>query len=111
MNKNDSGFDELLKALQKNPGVIREIVFHPEKIKKLLKSKAARKTISKATFDFLEYIAKPEDGYPIAFCYGGTQKGLCAKGTGHCAGATRPPYCAGATKPPYCPGATKTKTS
>jgi hypothetical protein len=112
MPKKDKGFDALLEVLKANPEAIREIAFHPEKIPKLLKSKAARRLArDNRTTQFLAYMAAPADGYPIAFCYGGTQS-LCGKGTLACVGNTRPnPTCPGNTRPapptPTCPGNTR----
>ena len=92
MKKNDNGMQEVLNLLKARPKLIRSIVFHPERITRLLRSKEARRLIrGVAANQFLDYIRKPEDGYPIAFCGGGTQY-LCAKGTKFavCGGSTQP---------------------
>jgi hypothetical protein len=109
MKKKDKGFDELLELLKEHPEVIREIMFQPEKIPKLLKSRTARRLATDgATFQFLDYMSSPADGVPLAICYGGTQS-LCAKGTMACVGNTKPaPNCPGNTKVnPNCPGNTR----
>ena len=109
MNKKDNSFDELLDLLKENPGAIREIMFHPEKIPKLLKSRTARRLARDgSTRQFLDYMSSPADGVPLAFCYGGTQS-LCGKGTMACVGSTKPsPICPGNTKiDPNCPGNTR----
>jgi hypothetical protein len=81
MKKNDKGLGELLALLKNYPDLTKELVFDPISVTRLLKSRAARRLVigAKATA-FLEYLADPEDGYPIAQCFRQT-KYLCAKGT------------------------------
>jgi hypothetical protein len=87
--KNDNGMEELLGLLRKRPELIKELVFDSESVKRFLRSKAARELISDpCTETFLDYIAGPQDGYPVVWCLGGTRS-LCAKGTGQCLGGTR----------------------
>jgi hypothetical protein len=90
MKKKDKDLDELLQLLRKNPRLMKELVFDPSNIKSLLASKGARRLLSQPVKDFLEYVAGPQDGYPIAQCFKGT-KILCAKGTLVCVGGTAPP--------------------
>ncbi|MBV9345994.1 MAG: hypothetical protein JO341_14905 [Gammaproteobacteria bacterium] len=96
MKKNDKGLEELLKLLQTHPELIKELVFDSTNIRRLLKTKAARKlALGVDTTAFLLYVAGPEDGYPVSQCLGGT-KALCAKGTGvgvglNCRKGTRRP--------------------
>jgi hypothetical protein len=88
---NDDTFAALLDLLNKHREMIREIVFHPDKIPPSLTDKAGRKLLSGpvSATEFLTYIAKPADGHPIGFCYADT-KSLCAKGTLCCVGGTKP---------------------
>jgi hypothetical protein len=92
MKKNDNGLGELLALLKANPDLVKELVFDPISVTRLLKSKAARRLVigARATA-FLKYVARPEDGYPIAQCFLQTEY-LCAKGTkiALCGGGTRP---------------------
>jgi len=100
MKKNDNGLEELLELLKTHPELIKELVFNSKSIKSLLKSKAARKlALGVDAKKFLSYVAGPEDGYPIAQCFGGTKR-LCAKGSrvAACGGGTK--YaCGGGTQP------------
>ncbi len=109
MKNKDKGLGELLELLKTHPELIKELVFNSKSIKSLLKSKAASQLVLGVDATaFLEYVAGPEDGYPIAFCGGGTQQ-LYAKGTkfavAGCGGGTqhcRPPFtghCVKGTKP------------
>jgi hypothetical protein len=100
MKKNDN-LGELLELLKTHPELIKELVFDSKSIKSLLKSKAARQlALGVDATAFLEYVAGPEDGYPVAQCFGGT-KYLCAKGSKvvvACGGGTK--YgCGGGTQP------------
>ena len=91
MKNKDNGLDELLALLRANPELIKELIFDPANVKRLLKSEAARElVIGQDTEAFLRYIAGPDDGYPIAQCLKQT-KYLCAKGTRHvaCGGGTK----------------------
>jgi hypothetical protein len=92
MKKNDNGLGELLALLKNHPELMRELVFDPSSVARLLKSRAARRLVigEKATA-FLEYVSGYEDGYPIAQCYRQT-KYLCAKGTKQvlCGSGTQP---------------------
>lgn len=93
MKKKDKGLEELLGLLKTHPDLIRDLVFDPTSIKRLLKSRAARRLVNPGmdATAFLECVASSEGGYPIAQCFGGTRY-LCAKGTqcALCAGGTRP---------------------
>ncbi len=100
MKNKDNGLGELLELLKTHPELIKELVFDPTRIKPLLRSKAARRLVLGVdTKKFLSYVAGPDDGYPVAQCFGGT-KYLCAKGTKHvvCGGGTKID-CGGGTKP------------
>jgi hypothetical protein len=93
VKKNDNDLDELLKLLSENPRLMKELVFDPTNITSLLTNKAVRRLLSQPVTDFLKYVAGPQDGYPIAQCFKGTNV-LCAKGTKYevkCAGGTKPP--------------------
>lgn len=83
MNKNyDKGLGELLKLLRRRPELLREIVFDTNRVRRLLRTKAARQlTLGQEATDFLNYSSASADGYPVAPCLQGT-KVLCAKGTG-----------------------------
>ena len=90
-NNDDESLDELLKLLRKHPELIKELVFEPTQINRLLHGKAARRmALGEDATRFLKYVAGPSDGYPIAQCFGQTNQ-LCAKGTKHelCGGGTR----------------------
>jgi hypothetical protein len=92
MKNKDNGLRELLEVLKTHPELIKELVFDSKSIKSLLKSKAARKLVLGVDAKkFLSYVAGPEDGYPIAQCFGGT-RWLCAKGSKVivCVGGTKP---------------------
>lgn len=81
MNNNDKGLEELLALLKAHPELIKELVFDSSNIAKLLKSAAAQRlALGADTQTFLDYVAGPEDGYPITQCLKNTQH-LCAKGT------------------------------
>jgi hypothetical protein len=107
MNKNkDKGLQELLQLLQQNPGLIRDLVFNPEVIASVLRSKKARRLLrgvdpAADAQLFLEYVAGPDGGYPITQCFKRTSL-LCAKGTKislPCSSGTRPaPNCLSGTK-------------
>jgi hypothetical protein len=104
MNKNDKGLGELLELLRTHPDLMSAIVFDPPAIKRLLKSKAARRLVMGVDVrDFLRYVAGPEDGGPIAVCLRGTAV-LCPKRTRYAV------LCFSGTKPvpsgtkPYPPG-------
>jgi hypothetical protein len=73
---------ELLELLKNHPELVHALVFNPTKVKRVLKSKSARKLVrSVHTKTFLRRIAgHSEDGGPIARCGHGT-KHLCPKGT------------------------------
>jgi hypothetical protein len=81
MKKNDNGMGELLELLKSRPGLISALVFDPVSIKRLLRSKAARRLIKGVdTRAFLRYVAGSADGGPIALCLLRTAL-LCPKGT------------------------------
>jgi hypothetical protein len=91
MKKNDKGLGELLALLKTHPELMSALVFDPRSIKRLLRSKAARRLVLGVdTRAFLKYVAGPQDGGPIALCFGGT-KVLCPK-------RTRYPLCFGHTR-------------
>jgi hypothetical protein len=65
MKKNDNGLDELLELLKSRPELISALVFDPASIKRLLKSKAARRLlIGVEAKTFLRRIVDN----PIALC-------------------------------------------
>ena len=69
MKKNDKGMGELLDLLKIHPELISALVFDPANIKRLLKSKGARKlVIGVDTRAFLRDLAGPEEGGPIVVC-------------------------------------------
>jgi hypothetical protein len=105
---NDSGLDELLKLLQQNPSLIKDLIFNPEAVASVLRSKKARRLLrgrdpAADAKRFLTYVAGPVDGYPVAQCFKQTSV-LCAKGTKislPCSGGTKPPpNCSGGTRGP-----------
>jgi hypothetical protein len=109
MKKNDRGMTELLSLLKAHPDLIRDLVFDPNSIIRVLRSRSARRLVrGRDVQEFLTRMAAPEDGYPISQCYGAT-KALCGKGTAACVGNTKPsPVCVGNTKAsPICVGNTK----
>jgi hypothetical protein len=102
MKKNDNGVGELLDLLKTHPELISALVFDPVSIKRLLKSKAARRLVLGVdTRAFLRYVGAPKNGAPIALCRRGTRI-LDPQGEG----APCPPglgtrhltFCAGRTK-------------
>ena len=101
MKNNDYGMGELLEILKSHPELISALVFDPASIKRLLKSKAARRlTLGVDTRAFLKYMAGGYGGGPIASCLRHTAA-LCPKGTRCPAGLTREPTpCGPRTKPP-----------
>jgi hypothetical protein len=108
MKKNkEDGLQELLQLLQQNPGLIKDLIFNPEVIASVLHSKKARRLLrgvdpAADSQLFLEYVAGPDDGYPIAQCFARTAL-LCAKGTKislPCVSGTKP-------KPPDCLSGTR----
>jgi hypothetical protein len=121
MKTSDNGLGELLELFKSHPELISALVFDPASIKRLLKSKAARKlVIGVDTRAFLQYIAGPTDGGPIAVCLRKTVV-VCPKGTRTaCPGAhgtKHPTPCGPNTQPcgpntrplPFCPGLRGTK--
>jgi hypothetical protein len=69
MKTNDNGIGELLELLKTHPELISALVFDPVSIKRLLKSKAARRLVLGVdTRAFLRYVAGPKDGGAIAVC-------------------------------------------
>ena len=74
MKKNDNGMDELLGLLKSHPELISALVFDPVSVKRLLKSKAARRLlIGVDTRAFLKYVAGHKNGTPIVLCLGRTR--------------------------------------
>lgn len=68
MKKNDLAMELLLDLLKTHPELISALVFDPASIKRLLKSKAARKLLLGVDVKaFLKYIAST-DGAPVAAC-------------------------------------------
>jgi hypothetical protein len=109
MKKNDRGMTELLSLLRAHPDLIRDLVFDPNSIMRVLRSRSARRLVrGRDAQEFLTRMAAPADGYPISQCYAAT-KTLCGKGTMACVGNTKPiPNCVGNTKPILsCVGNTK----
>jgi hypothetical protein len=97
MNKNDKALKELLTLLNTHPELIREIVFDPTRIRRLLKTKGARRlALGKDATGFLEYLACPVDGYAVAVCLQTTRQ-LCAKGTMYAACDPRTLVCGSRT--------------
>ena len=91
MTKDDSAFKELLELLKKHPGLMKDLVFDPTQIQRLLNSEEARElALGQEATEFLTYVGGNEDGYGISQCLNGTGV-LCAKGTkiGMCGGGTR----------------------
>jgi len=108
MKKKDKGMNELLGLLRAHPELIRDLVFDPYSIMKVLRSRSARRLVRGQDVEaFLMRMAAPVHGLPISQCYGGTQS-LCGKGTMACVGNTNPhPTCVGNTTPnPTCVGNT-----
>ena len=111
--KNDRGMNELLALLKAHPELIRDLVFDPNSIMRVLRSKASRRLVrGQNVQEFLLRMANPKDGYPIAQCYKQTRV-LCGKGTVICVGNTNPhPSCVGNTTPhPICVGNTNQRAS
>jgi hypothetical protein len=112
MKTNDNGMGELLEVLKTHPDLISALVFDPVSIKRLLKTKAARRLVLGVdTKAFLRYLAGPQDGGPIAHCLKRTAV-LCPKKTRcpHGLGTKHPTPCGPHTKPPpACPKALGTK--
>ena len=91
MANGNCGLDELLDLLKKKPGLIKELIFNPETIRELLGTDEARKlALGQDPQTFLNYVAGPDDGYPIGQCLQKTTI-ICAKGTRFvaCYGGTR----------------------
>ena len=85
MANGNCGLDELLTLITENPGLIKELIFNPETIQELLGTNEARKLAlgvdaQQPAQAFLNYVAGPDDGYPIAQCLKKTTI-MCAKGT------------------------------
>jgi hypothetical protein len=104
MKNNDNAMGELLEVLKAHPDLISALVFDPASIKRLLKSKAARRLVHGVEIRaFLKYMATGTGGGPVATCLRHTAA-LCPKGT------RSPPPCAAHTKPPPgCPPLMGTK--
>jgi hypothetical protein len=88
-NNDPANLDQLLELLRRNPDLIRELVFNPERIPDVVRATTG---LSPPTQAFLLYLSGPQDGYAIAPCLNNTNV-LCAKGTEHlaCLSGTRPP--------------------
>lgn len=114
--KND-GMGELLGLLKAHPELVDALVFDPRRVRRFLKSEAARRLVGDDTITFLRYVSGSGDGASFALCLGGTNlvcagatktqlpcpsgtKPPCTKGTKPCSGGTKPP----STKPPACKG-------
>ena len=91
---NDKGVTGLLELLKLHPELVKSLVLDQAEIRKLLGGPGRRLLSGNDLTDFLEYMASPKDGYPIAFavCGGGTggNASFCAKGTAAliCGGGT-----------------------
>ena len=69
MKKNDLAMELLLDLLKTHPELISALVFDPASIKRLLKSKAARKLVLGVDVKaFLKEIAESEYGGHVAAC-------------------------------------------
>jgi hypothetical protein len=100
MTKKDKGMGELLELLRVHPKLISALVFDPKSVKRLLRSKAARRLVLGVNVRaFLSHLARSEDGAPVALCLRGTAV-LCPKGTRHAkvAGCPWETACPGATQ-------------
>jgi hypothetical protein len=74
MKKNDNGVGELLDLLKTHPELISALVFDPVSMKRVLKSKAARRLVLGADVRaFLRGVIGPKSGAPIAICRRGTR--------------------------------------
>ena len=95
-----------LEVLKTHPELISALVFDPLSIKRLLKTKSARRLVLGVdTKAFLRYLGGAQDGGPIAHCLKRTavlcpKKTRCPKGLG----TKHPTPCGPYTKPaPACP--------
>jgi hypothetical protein len=71
MRNQDKGTGELLGLLKTKPELVSALVFDTRNIKRLLKSKAARRLVLGVdTRAFLRSVVGPAEGGPIAFCDG-----------------------------------------
>jgi hypothetical protein len=69
MRNQDKRAGELLGLLRTKPELVSALVFDTRNIKRLLKSKAARRLVLGVdTRAFLRGVAGPAEGVPIAFC-------------------------------------------
>jgi hypothetical protein len=94
MKNNDNGMQELLELLKSHPQLIHALVFDPASIKRLLKSKAARRLlIGVDTKAFLRAVAGPAG--PIALC---VSRSRVLAGRTRCPSRSRCP----ATRPTIC---------
>jgi hypothetical protein len=103
MKKKDKGMGELLELIRTRPELISALVFDPKSVKRLLRSKAARRLVRGVNVRaFLSRVAGPADGdAPIALCLRRTAV-LCPKGTrrAQVEGCPRDTGCPGGTQPP-----------
>jgi hypothetical protein len=94
MKNNDNGMGELLCLLRAHPELIEALVFDATRVRRLLRSQAARRLIvDPKTRAFLRYVSGPTDAASIALCLGGTNL-LCSGGSKFvlpCPGGTKPP--------------------
>jgi hypothetical protein len=97
MKKKAKGMGEVLDLLKTHPDLVHALVFNPGKVKRLLRSKAARRLVPGVnTRSLLKRVAGAGDGAPIAVCLSKTAH-LCYNGT-RCAYLTRLD-CLGGTRP------------
>ena len=84
MKKKDKGISELLEMLKTHPELISALVLDPTRVKRLLRSKAARRLVGGVnTTDFLAKVAESGGGGPIALCMYETAR-LCGAFTLAC---------------------------
>jgi hypothetical protein len=72
--KKDTGIEELIDLLEAHPRLVRELIFDPAKVKRLLKSPAGRRLIPGVDFDEPEFTIEaynspnPSSPYVLYFC-------------------------------------------
>jgi hypothetical protein len=106
---NNKGMGELLGLLKDHPELVDALVYDPKRVRRFLKTEAARRLIGTDTEVFLRYVSGSGEGASLALCLGGT-KLLCAGATKvglPCLHGTKPPTCLPGTIPPPCPSGTK----
>jgi hypothetical protein len=89
MKKKQKGMGELLALIKTRPELVTALVFDPASVKRLLRSKAARRLVLGVNVRaFLRYVAGPKDGGPIVIC---RRTAAPCKVTFVCPGGTKPP--------------------